>query len=82
MDSTVECRECGFTKEVSFGYCTTHGWPKHCGRTMRLVKSPEDVGAAMDAVFAPIGEHIRREIHKPQDQQPPTSERVRGAEGQ
>jgi len=39
-DSLVRCEVCGFEKRVDFAYCLRHGWPQHCGLTMRLVEHP------------------------------------------
>jgi hypothetical protein len=43
-DSEVQCLECGKRNKVNFADCTYnsdgHGWPKCCGYTMTLMRSP------------------------------------------
>jgi hypothetical protein len=41
-DSEVQCLECGKRRKVNFNDCTFGGtgWPKCCGYTMTLMRSP------------------------------------------
>lgn len=41
-DSEVQCLECGKRRKVNFDNCTFAGggWPKCCGYTMTLMRSP------------------------------------------
>ena len=57
-DSLVQCQYCGKEKKVDFAHCLKTGWPKCCGYTMRLVKSPTDITTAMNEVFAPLDKVI------------------------
>jgi hypothetical protein len=41
-DSEVQCMQCGKRRKVNFADCTYGGagWPKCCGYTMTLMRSP------------------------------------------
>lgn len=46
-DSKVQCETCGKRLDVNFGLCLGAGWPKCCGYTMTLMRSPHGGDAMM-----------------------------------
>lgn len=43
----LECMECGHTQPLDGGAMAeriTHGWPKHCGNTMRWITARQEEG--------------------------------------
>ena len=42
-DCTVECLKCGKQQRVNFLISLRSGWPRCCGRTMRLITKAKDI---------------------------------------
>lgn len=59
LDTVCRCRECGDTLHVSFIECLFgkgpyKGWPRHCGRQMRMESTTCDIDTEMGAALRPI----------------------------
>ena len=60
-DSTVKCRICGRTEQVSFKTCLYDGWPTCCEvggspQTMELLKTEADISKAVsDSITDQVG---------------------------
>ncbi len=47
-DQMLVCKVCGYQRPMQQGegsYYTFNGWPKHCGKTMRVGKATPEVTA-------------------------------------
>lgn len=53
-DSYVKCDKCSASKQVDFTACLRSGWPKCCGKTMRLINTQADIDAAVSKAMSPI----------------------------
>jgi len=58
LDTPCECRVCGRQMVVSFMWCTFHGWPRCCGRQVRMLSTTCDIDQGMGEALAPVKEAI------------------------
>lgn len=60
QDTLCECRVCHKQFTVSFMRCTFHGWPRCCGRQVRMLHTTCDIDRGMGEALAPVKEEIAR----------------------
>ena len=58
LDTPCVCRVCGTEYTVSFMYCTFHGWPRCCGRQVRMLSTTCDIDKGMGEALAPVKAQI------------------------
>jgi hypothetical protein len=62
LDTPCVCRVCGKDYLVSFIRCTFHGWPRCCGRQVRMLSTTCDIDQGIGDALAPVRAEIARAL--------------------
>jgi hypothetical protein len=66
-DTRCVCRECGHEIDVSFILCLFgkgpyRGWPRHCGRQVRMLSTTCDIDKSMEQALRPVKAQVEEVI--------------------